>query len=270
MLLQLIDQKIRRAFSNAAQQYDVLASLHKEIGRELLEKIKDFKNPLKILDVGMGTGYLTNKLVHYFPEAEVFGLDFAPGMVEQAKKNSEGFTVVEADASSLPFPGNTFDLIISNLMYQWISDLPQAFASAHSVLKPKGLFYLTMFGRDTFQELFESLKETSEIPRYARKGSSPTFPLSIRRLAAQSEVQRAFSETGFKDIEFNSEQIKVHFPSMKDLLKWIKDIGANYLEKDIFIGKEWLSRADDYYSKNFGDKFGIYATFQVIWAEARK
>ena len=33
MIIKLIDQKIRKAFSDAAMQYDVLSGLHKEIGR---------------------------------------------------------------------------------------------------------------------------------------------------------------------------------------------------------------------------------------------
>ena len=266
MIFQLIGQKIRRAFSDAAQQYDVLTSLHKEIGRELLERIKHCKNPQKILDVGMGTGYLTNKLVNYFPEAQVVGLDFADGMIEVARKNNEGFTIVQADAASLPFLKDTFDLIISNLMYQWVNSLPKAFASTYSVLKTEGFFCFTMFGHDTFQELFESLKKTSD--SYGENVSLPF--LSIRRLAAQSRVVSALSQAGFKDIELDSEQIKTHFPSMKDLLSWIKNIGANYLEKNIFIGKEWLSRADEYYNKNFADKLGICVTFEVISVKARK
>jgi len=33
-MLKLIDRRIRRAFSNAAMQYDILTGMQKEIGRE--------------------------------------------------------------------------------------------------------------------------------------------------------------------------------------------------------------------------------------------
>ena len=38
-VIDYFDSKIRRAFSDAAFQYDMLASLQKEIGRELAKKV---------------------------------------------------------------------------------------------------------------------------------------------------------------------------------------------------------------------------------------
>ena len=66
MPLQFIDQRIRNAFSDASIQYDVLTGMHKEIGRELVDKIKDHEPAQYILDVGMGTGWLTNRLTYFF------------------------------------------------------------------------------------------------------------------------------------------------------------------------------------------------------------
>ena len=85
MPIRYIDQKIRKAFSDAAVQYDVLTGLHKEIGRELIHKVKE-RECQRILDVGMGTGWLTNRLTYFFPESNVVGIDFASGMIEMAKQ----------------------------------------------------------------------------------------------------------------------------------------------------------------------------------------
>jgi hypothetical protein len=62
----------------------------------------------------------------------------------------------------------------------------------------------------------------------------------------------------------------VNFTDMASLVKWIKDIGANALPREVFVGKQLLEKADAHYEKNFKDKFGIYATFEVIWAQAQK
>ena len=66
------------------------------------------------------------------------------------------------------------------------------------------------------------------------------------------------------------EHIKVHFRDMFVLVKWIKDIGANALMGDMFIGRDWLNRANAYYHQTFGDRWGVGATFEVIWAQAKK
>lgn len=261
MFLKLIDDKIRRAFSDSALQYDVLAGLHKEIGRELLAKAAAHEGNGPILDVGMGTGWLTGRLKNYFPDARVVGIDFAAGMVDVAKMREKDCAILQADARHMPFKENTFDMITSNLAYQWVGNLPEAFASCHAVLRTEGKLHLTMFGYSTFQELFEALEKT----RDAAKGN-----IALPRLADRGQISDALIKSGFRDVNVEEEYIKVHFQDMPALVKWIKDIGANALMGDMFIGRDWLSRANAYYGQAFADQWGVCATFQVIWVQAKK
>ncbi len=260
MVFKTIDNKIRQAFSDAAIQYDVLTSLHKEIGRELMRKVNTLDDAKRILDIGMGTGWLTNKLKFYFPDAVVVGMDFAPGMIDAAKhKNEEGFRIIQADAADIPFKNDSFDVIISNLAYQWVEDLNKSFMHCRQSLKKDGLLTLTMFGYSTFQELFLTLEKTN-------KDDNPF----LRRLASREAVYEALTQSGFRDIKVEEEIIKVHFPTMMDLLKWIKDIGANMLNPGIYIGKGALRKSEEYYNEHFRDRLGIRATFEVLWVEAKK
>ena len=263
MIIRTIDRKIRNAFSDASIQYDVLTGLHKEIGRELVNKIKHIEDAQAILDVGMGTGWLTNRLSYFFPDAQVIGLDFAPGMIDAAKKFNEGFAIVQADAGALPFQNEVFDIVISNLAYQWVENTHQAFKSCHASLKGNGIFCFTMFGYNTLNELFISLENSWD-------NKDGLMQLPIRRLAKQSDIRDALTEADFRDIDVDYERIKVHFPDMMSLMKWIKNIGANALEKEMYIGKDLLIRADEYYNTHFKDHLGICSTFEVIWGMARK
>lgn len=261
-VLGLIDRKIRQAFSDAAMRYDVLTSLHKEIGRELIRGVDLNCESPRILDVGMGTGWLTNRLVLLFPQAHVVGLDFAGGMIDAAKKQWEGFHIVEAHAGRLPFHKDTFDAVVSNLAYQWVGDLPGAFQQCREILKKEGTLNITMFGCNTFEELFFSFEQSS---------GAPGRQLPLRRLADERGVAESLRGAGFKDVRVESEKIRTHFPDMMALMKWIKSIGANnLLADDVYIGKNWLQKAGEYYSGHFKDGFGIYATLEVIWARAGK
>jgi len=254
-------------------QYDVLTGLHKEIGRELLAKVAAHEGngpildvgmvpiPTFILDVGMGTGWLTGRLKSYFPDSRVVGIDLAEGMVDVAKMKEKDCSIVQADAHQMPFKRDTFELIASNLAYQWVGDLPQAFVNCHTILKKDGKLCLTMFGHDTFRELFEALEKT----RDAVKGN-----VTLPRLADRDRVTDALGKAGFRDVSVKEESIKVHFADMLALVKWVKDIGANALVGHIFIGRDWLTRANAYYKENFSDQWGVGATFQVIWVEATK
>lgn len=263
MILSAFNEKIRKAFSDAALQYEMLTGLHKEIGRELSKKISQREDCSAILDIGMGTGWFTNRLANFFPEAMVVGIDSAEGMVRRAHVKQGTFRIVQGDAAQLPFKDNIFDIITSNLAYQWIADLPEAFKHCHDRITKDGLLCFTMFGFDTFQELFEAILT-------CRRSDENGNELVIYRLAKADQVHEALNDAGFKNIIISSERIKVRFKDMLDLIKWVKDIGANAAPKDMYIGKELLLKANDYYNSRFRDRLGVFATFEVIWVEASK
>jgi len=263
MVINFLDQKIRRAFSDAAMQYDVLTSLHKEIGRELIKGIMAREQCDTILDLGMGTGKMTKKLSFYFPESHIVGLDCASGMIEYAKSQYQDFNIVQADAREMPLKSNSFDIIYSNLACQWISDLKTAFEHCFRVLADDGVFAMTVFGYHTFDELFKAFAHTFNEEITAEE-------LPVGRLISIEELKRIMDGIEFKNVEFQSEKIKVRFEDMVSIIRWIKEIGANSLQRDIYIGKEYMDRANQYYNQTFSDRFGVYTTLEVIWVKAYK
>ena len=260
MIIKAIDQRIRSAFSNASIQYDVLTGMHKEIARELVDKVKDLPASV-VLDIGMGTGYMTNRLANYFADAKVIGIDVSEGMLKEAQKKYEVASIVGADARALAFGNNQFDLIVSNLAFQWVNPLSQSFGECYRVLKPNGQFHFTLFGQDTFKELFASLE-----------GAFAVFnkPLVIDRLPSEIEIKEALLKNNFSDVVIMEERISSHFPDMMTLLQWIKNIGANCLGRNSFVGPDLLAQANTYYENNYKDMPGIQVTFQVYWVSARK
>lgn len=255
--IDLLDEKIQSKFSTSSLHYDALASLHREIGRELYGKMKDVKRCDVIADIGMGTGWMTNRLDLMFPDSRVIGVDFAEGMIDTARKRDGDFDILQADARQLPFKDMAADIIASNLAYQWMGDLNQTFAECARVLRPQGRLFMTMFGFNTFKELFESLDFA-----YG-EGRVP-----IERLYKEDNIRQALTHAQFTDYQVSTEIIKVRYPDLMSLIRWIKGIGANGLKKDIYIGKDFLRRVQDYYEKHFKDRLGIYSTFEVVWVLA--
>jgi ubiquinone/menaquinone biosynthesis C-methylase UbiE len=98
----------------------------------------------KSLELGCGTGFFTLnlKLAGVIEEGHV--TDLSPGMVEVAQRNAHnlGFEVEGrvADAERLPYPDDTFDIVIGHAVLHHIPDLDQSFAEILRVLKPGGRF----------------------------------------------------------------------------------------------------------------------------------
>jgi len=257
-MLQTLNNKIQQGFSKAAQRYDQYSSLHRKIADKLLAQVAQGPRPSALLDVGCGTGYLTVKAKELFPTSKVIGLDFAQGMLDVARLKHEDIIWIQADGNNLPFSNECFDIVVSNLAYQWAEDLSRAFCEVKRVLNTHGVLACTIFGYNTCQELFQSL-------RVASKGA-----LQFVRLPDQRQISEALSISGFKDPIVSCEQIKVEFKDMYELINWFKTIGAPHLPREGYLGAETLFRAAKVYREQFSYLQGVGATFEVIRIYAKK
>ena len=79
-------RQMRKAFDRAASRYDESAILQQEVGRRLIERLDLLKlRPGRVLDLGVGTGEALNSLIRKYPDAEIYALDIAEGMLHQAR-----------------------------------------------------------------------------------------------------------------------------------------------------------------------------------------
>ncbi|AZB28854.1 N5-glutamine methyltransferase family protein [Chryseobacterium balustinum] len=82
-------------------------------------------SPIKILDIGTGSGIIPLVLKKHFPEAEITSIDFSEKALETAKKNADfhqlEINFIYADYLSLDLNQN-FDVIISNPPYIGIDE----------------------------------------------------------------------------------------------------------------------------------------------------
>jgi tRNA (cmo5U34)-methyltransferase len=101
--------------------------------------------PIRVLDLGAGTGLLTAVLVEALPGAQLTLLDEAPAMLAQAGERfsaiSERVTLVQGDLLK-DFPAGPFDVIASGLAIHHLDPVDQArvYATARERLAPGGVF----------------------------------------------------------------------------------------------------------------------------------
>lgn len=251
--------RIRYSFTKAAALYEKNAFLQRRIGSDLISRIRNKAiSPEKILDIGMGTGWLTDELSKVY-KSDVFGIDSAWGMVRRAKLNPD-LKVVLADARGLPFKDKTFDLIVSNLTFQWVYDLDVAFPESFRVLRPEAFFYFTGFGKETLKELRLSFNSI-----LGREYFSSRFGLP-----EEDKISLALKQAGFKNIYLNKKIYCEHFPDLFSLMRWLKIIGANCLNRPRFISRKIFYRVNDFYQSNFRDNGSIIASFDCIEARMQK
>ena len=72
----------------------------------------DLSDKSSVLDVGCGKGFMLNDLVEELPGINVAGIDISSYAIENCIETMKPFLQV-ADARKLPFPDNSFDIVIS-------------------------------------------------------------------------------------------------------------------------------------------------------------
>ncbi len=75
--------------------------------------------PERVLELGMGTGETTRRLIEAFPDAWVIGLDSSPDMVFRARQTYDDVQLARMED---PLPDGPWDLVISVLSVNDLSD----------------------------------------------------------------------------------------------------------------------------------------------------
>jgi SAM-dependent methyltransferase len=117
-------------------QGQVLGKLRKLLGSELDDGYD------RSLEIGAGTGYFSLNLLQAGVVGEATCTDISPGMVATLARNAQrlGLDVrtARADAESLPFPDESFDLVLGHAVLHHLPNLRRAFSEFHRVLRPGG------------------------------------------------------------------------------------------------------------------------------------
>jgi len=81
--------------------------------------------PVRILEIGVGEGIVTSRMIERFPEASVTGLDL-PDQDLVAEWRERDLRCVFGDATTLPFADATFDLVVAVEVFEHLPDTQTA------------------------------------------------------------------------------------------------------------------------------------------------
>lgn len=268
----VLDRAQRRAtFERAAETYDEVARLQREIGERLLERLdalRDFR-PSSVLDAGCGTGYCTRRLARRYRHAAILGLDLATAMLRRARlartpwwQRLPGVAArrvgyVAGDIERLPLTDASIGLIVSNLALQWC-DPQAAFTEFRRVLAPGGVLLFTSFGPDTLKELRAAWRAVDDAPHVH------VFP-------DMHDLGDLLLRAGFADPVMDVDRLIVTYRDVLELLRELKGLGAHNLAAGRargLTGKAQFARFRAAYEA-MAHHGRIPATFEVVFGHAR-
>lgn len=255
-------RQVRQHFSCHARDYDRFARVQQNVACRLSELLfAQGCDWTRALEVGCGTGLLSRRVVHKLPNLSIVLSDLAHGMSTAMAELLPGQLVCDADAARLPFRAASFDLVLSSSVYQWLDDLPAAFAEVARVLQPGGLFALSLFGEKTLHELRSSHQQALS----GRLSHGQHF-------VSRKKVIRALGMSFCPLFDTSEFEVEWH-ASVADLLRSLKRIGAQNSSRERPAGlasRQVIQQMMSYYQQEFGSVRGIPATYEAIYLLARR
>ncbi len=150
-------------------------------------------------------------------------------------------------------------------MYQWVNDLPRAFAEVQRVLQPGGLFAFALFGAGTLREL-----RAAHSAALVEEGRDAISHMQL--FPDEEAVAFALKASGLAGQLESLDEQEEH-PDVPHLLRSLKRIGAQNAATQRpsgLSGRRTTERMMAIYQERFGSNGSIPATYQVIYGLAQK
>ncbi len=272
-LYKLEKARVRQSFDAAAEHYDDVAVLQREIGERIFERLELVRlEPSSILDIGAGTGVCSQALSKHYKKSHVISLDLAPRMLQYARQRSGWLytqlnkwtaknSYVCADAEQLPFADRSIELIFSNVTLQWCDDLEHTFAEFRRVLKPGGLLMFSTFGPDTLKELRQSWQVAD---------ADASAAVHVHDFIDMHDIGDAMLRANLADPVMDVENFTLTYPDVYQLMRELKTLGAHNVageRRHTLTGKTRLKNMAAAYEK-LRHCGSLPVTYEVVYGHA--
>lgn len=243
---------LRQNRQRSRQQFGEHDFLFHEIANRIAENVEFIERDFdSVLEISARDGYLSSLIKDKKEPKQMIVTSLGDAI------NAD----VVSDDEWLPFKKESFDLIVSNLNFHYINQIPQFLIEVKELLKPGGILIASFFGEENLSELAQVL-HVSENELY--NGVSPRMPPTIDVKTAASLLSKA----GFENPISDFSKIEVDYSDPMSLFKDLKVMGqGNILEKRSrkFFTRGFLKHICDNYRKLHSSEDGkVLATFEVV------
>lgn len=155
-MTQSVKQAIIRAFGEA-NNYHHFAHVQQQVAKELAKRLqqKVFSARPHILEIGCGSGFLSQHLLQRWPEGDFLFSDIAWPMLQRCRTNlgesaaTIHYAVMDGEQLAL---APSFELITASMVFQWFTNPIASLAGFSHLLRPGGCLAFATLGKHTFHE----------------------------------------------------------------------------------------------------------------------
>jgi trans-aconitate 2-methyltransferase len=177
-----------------AGTYDRSSEPQQAWGSEVLARLEGIAHDATVLDVGCGTGRVTEALLRLVPEGRVLAFDASVDMVALARKRlGDRAEVWCQDALDLDLD-QPVDAILSTAALHWVTDHERLWGRLAGALRPGGVLEVQCGGEGNIAGVREVIDAVAGDLAPELLGWSPWV------FAGPADTERRLGEAGFTDV----------------------------------------------------------------------
>lgn len=164
-----------------------------------------------VLDVGCGTGALTEELVRRLGAPNVVAIDPSEPFVAACARRYPGVDVRLGRAEELPYENGRFDAAIAELVLHFVSDPAAAASEMRRVVRPGGVVAACVWDLDDGMRMLRLFWDAA----LAIDSAAPDEARDLR-FGKDGEIGALFQAAGLDDVLTGSLEVEARYESFAD------------------------------------------------------
>ena len=197
------------SFAVPADAYDRFMGRYSRLLSPQLADVAGVSSGQRVLDVGCGPGALTAELVSRLGSEGVVACDPAESFVGAARERFPEVEIHQAPAEELPFPDDTFDAALAQLVVHFMADPVKGVTEMGRVTRPGGVVATCVWdmtpGHTPLGPLWEA----------AREIDPDVEGESARMGTTEGDLTELFTQAGLREIEESALSVSLEHPTFE-------------------------------------------------------
>jgi SAM-dependent methyltransferase len=208
----------------------------------------------RVLDVGAGTGALTANLIRR--GAEAAAADPSPPFVAALRERFPDIGVHEAPAEELPWPDESFDAALAQLVLSFMRDAPAGIAEMRRVVRPGGVVAACMWDREGM-DMLAAVSRTQQALDPSRPGSEQQTNYRSR-----AEIESLFGD----GVEIELLEVEAAYTGIDEFWNALADGAGPAGAWAASLDDAQRVQAREEISRQVGDPVGPFTLVGRAWA----
>jgi len=222
-------------FSDGAAYERFMGRWSRKVGKAFLTWLQPPRGA-HWLDVGCGTGILTQLISASFTPASVIAVDPAQSQIAHARgastQTKADFRL--ADAQELPFPDESFDVVASSLVLNFVPNRERAMCEMRRVARPGGLVAVCVW------DFAAELSPSGPLRRAMRRIGIAPPPIPGADTSTLAALTDLCENARLKGVTATAIEVTVSYPSIEDF--WLSQTPKYAPTTKLVDAMSWTDR----------------------------